>query len=252
MTAEDSETVELWLLARAPDDATAVDAARRCEAVLDEGERARLATLADGGRRLEFVLGHALARHALSRHAPGVAAADWRIAAASGGRPFAQAAGVVPADFNIAHTRGLVAAAVSPASVVGVDVERTDRTVDVRRLAARFFAAEEVSALCRLPPPERGTGFLACWTLKEACLKARGSGLREPLRGVVFEPPAAARVLCAGVEGRMVIGRSSQPAPASVACDGGWRFALLADGDRHLVALAVALPPAALAAAVET
>ena len=126
-------------------------------------------------------------------------------------------------------------------------MECRDRPVDVERLAARFFAAEEVSALTRLPPQRRGAAFIACWTLKEACLKACGTGLRQPLRGIVFDPAREVRALRALREGRSVIEASAQPRPAAPRAGDGWRLALFADGGRHLVALALACAPGDLA-----
>ena len=57
------------------------------------------------------------------------------------------------------------------------DVERLRRGVPYERLARRFFAPGEAEALRRVPDRLRPAAFFACWTRKEAWLKASGHGL---------------------------------------------------------------------------
>lgn len=85
-----------------------------------------------------------------------------------------------PLRFNLSHTTGLAALATHPTRVLGVDVEARDRVVDTR-VAVRYFAPSEVEDLLALPEVDQAERFLETWTLKEAFLKARGSGLRTPL-----------------------------------------------------------------------
>lgn len=83
-------------------------------------------------------------------------------------------------DFNLSHTRGMIAVAISGGAAVGVDVESTARAWSPE-VARRYFAAAEVEALEQLPPDARHTRFYELWTLKEAYVKARGLGLAIPL-----------------------------------------------------------------------
>ena len=48
-------------------------------------------------------------------------------------------------------------------------------------LAERFLSVRERSSLQALPDHLRLSGFFACWTRKEAFLKATGDGLSFPL-----------------------------------------------------------------------
>jgi 4'-phosphopantetheinyl transferase len=60
---------------------------------------------------------------------------------------------------------------------VGVDVEAVDPATDVERFAARFLTAIERVALTQRPAAQRREALFACWTRKEAYLKATGEGL---------------------------------------------------------------------------
>ena len=106
-------------------------------------------------------------------------------------RPAAVGHGV---EFNLSHTRGLVVCAVAMGDAVGVDAESRDRPRSLAplELARRFFAPAETAALARLPAEERLAAFLAFWTLKEAFVKACGTGLATPLKDFVFSLSAAA------------------------------------------------------------
>ena len=68
---------------------------------------------------------------------------------------------------------------------VGIDVERVRENVEHDDLARRFFAADEVRSLAALPPRLRQEAFFACWTRKEAVVKATGEGLARPLDSFV-------------------------------------------------------------------
>jgi len=85
--------------------------------------------------------------------------------------------------FNVSHSGGLILYAVSRQREVGVDLERICSELVVEDLAARFFSPRENAALLALPKNRRREGFFACWTRKEAFLKAKGDGLSQPLDG---------------------------------------------------------------------
>lgn len=108
-------------------------------------------------------------------------------------------------EFNLAHSGDVALVAVARGRPVGVDVERMRRGVPYERLADRFFAPSEAAALRQLPAAVRSAGFFACWTRKEAWLKASGLGLGRglpaalPSFAVPVEPePAAMTVILSG------------------------------------------------------
>jgi 4'-phosphopantetheinyl transferase len=80
-------------------------------------------------------------------------------------------------SFNVSHSGGLAAIAVSRAAELGVDIEVERADLELETIARRFFAPGEVEALLAHPPSERQGAFYRCWTRKEAYLKARGTGI---------------------------------------------------------------------------
>ena len=87
--------------------------------------------------------------------------------------------------FNVSNSEDVALLAVALDRELGVDVEHVREPRDFESLAARFFAASEVTQLRSLPREQRLEGFFRCWTRKEAVLKAVGTGLAFPLDRVV-------------------------------------------------------------------
>lgn len=139
--------------------------------------------------RDRFVIARATARTMLSRYVA-MPPHAWRLRIESHGRPEIDN---LPADapdlrFNISHTAGLVACAVTVGRDVGVDVEQVHRRL-THDVAERFFSAQEVTDLRALPKDDQGLIFFDYWTLKEAYIKARGLGLALPLGQFTFHRP---------------------------------------------------------------
>jgi 4'-phosphopantetheinyl transferase len=141
------------------------------------------------------------------------------------GRP-ALLPGSGPLDFNASRSRAWVGLVVSPAGVsCGIDVEDVSRKTDVLAIA-RAFAPEERALLEAAAEKERRRHFFELWTLKEATLKALGTGLTLSLSACAFrlEPPGAPHVTFA----------------STVADDAkAWSFTQMALDADHLVAVAV-------------
>lgn len=146
----------------------------------EEESRRRLRFLFDRDRHT-YLVSRALVRTTLSRYAD-VAPADWQFVANAHGRPeIVRPAGCPPLRFNLSHTGGLAAMAVTLLRDVGIDVEDVTRRDVGLRVAEHYFAAGEVADLFALPPEEQRRAFFDYWTLKEAYIKARGMGLALPL-----------------------------------------------------------------------
>jgi 4'-phosphopantetheinyl transferase len=98
--------------------------------------------------------------------------------------------------FNISHSSDLAVIAVVAESAIGVDIEKIRPDVECLQLAKRFFSEKEYRKLLSLPAAEKPRAFFACWTRKEAFIKAIGKGLSFGLSGfsVSVVPDAAAEL----------------------------------------------------------
>jgi 4'-phosphopantetheinyl transferase len=94
------------------------------------------------------------------------------------GKPeLAGKAGQRALHFNVSHSHGLALYAVTDDREVGVDVERIRPDVAGEKIAERFFSPREAATLRELPAQMQQEAFFACWTRKEAYLKAIGEGI---------------------------------------------------------------------------
>ena len=83
--------------------------------------------------------------------------------------------------FNVSHSHDAALIAITLDSEIGVDIEQVRPRVSYMRLAERFFSPVERDELLQLPKDDQQFGFFACWTRKEALLKADGSGIARGL-----------------------------------------------------------------------
>jgi 4'-phosphopantetheinyl transferase len=177
--APDAPHVDLWLTYYR----TIVDPVvlARCEALMSESEREQQRRFYFADDRLRYLVTRAMVRTVLSRYAT-VAPADWEFTRNTYGRPEIDARHNVPGlCFNVSHTTGLIALAVSTHDTVGVDVENLAKDPPPLEIAENFFAPVEVAELAALPEHRRLTRFFEYWTFKESYIKARGIGLSLPL-----------------------------------------------------------------------
>lgn len=156
----------------------------RGRALLSATERDRVERYRHEPSRHAFVVARGVVRTLLSELSPRVAPAQWRFDKGVRGKPFAPGG---PA-FNLSHTDGLVvvAASLRPCAL-GVDVEATDRTSDLDKLAQRYFSAFEAAAWMKRPVDERRARFFDLWTLKESYMKATGAGFALGLSSFRFD-----------------------------------------------------------------
>ena len=84
-------------------------------------------------------------------------------------------------QFNVSHSANMGLIAIGGEHRLGVDIEKIRADVDTVALAERFFSLRERAGLQDLPDRLRVPAFFACWTRKEAFLKATGHGLSFPL-----------------------------------------------------------------------
>ena len=161
----------------------------RLRLLLNDAERAQEARFYFPDDRLRYLVTRALVRTVLSRYVP-VAPAAWEFTTNAWGRPQTAPHHQLPTlQFNISHTRGLIAMAVSTNGALGVDVENLAARAGSAGIAGHFFSPAEASALGALPTARQQQRFYEYWTLKESYIKARGMGLSLPLDGFSFAFP---------------------------------------------------------------
>lgn len=130
--------------------------------------------------------------------------------------------------FNAAHSDGLALFAIASSREVGVDLERIDAGRASHGIAEQFFSPREAGALRALPAHAWLDTFFACWTRKEAYVKARGDGLSVPLTGFsVTLPPEEPAIVPGDGDERREAGRWSLQ---TLDAGPGWAAALAIEG----------------------
>ena len=197
----------------------------RLKEVLSADEYARATRYHFEADRNRSIIGHGLARLLLAQ-CLGSSPHGLRFTYNAFGKPDLAPERPPHPHFNISHSGEWILIGLSLGRILGIDVERERENMATREIAARFFSPLECSMLEALPAAERCRSFFACWTRKEAYLKARGDGLSLPLDqfDVAFAP---------GAEPRLISTRHD-PAEAH-----RWKLAALDVGCGYAAALAV-------------
>ena len=99
--------------------------------------------------------------------------------------------------FNVSHSDSSAFFAFTLSRAVGIDVEQLRADIEVCEIAKRFFSESEQAALRGLAEHLQHQAFFACWTRKEAFVKAKGEGLSLPLHqfDVSLTPGQPAEIL---------------------------------------------------------
>lgn len=148
-------------------------------AALSDEERARAARFRFLPDRERYITRRAILRRLLGNFL-GVSAEAVALSSGRHGKP-ALGTGSPQLGFNLSHSDGIALYAFAWDRRVGVDVERVRRDLDYRDLADSFFGPGEQHALSRVGKLDLPEWFFACWTMKEAVVKAHGAGLSLPL-----------------------------------------------------------------------
>lgn len=83
--------------------------------------------------------------------------------------------------FNLSHSHELGLIAITKNRDIGVDIERINPNFPCLEIAEKFFSPLENTVLRSLSEHLQNPAFFACWTRKEAYIKAVGKGLSIPL-----------------------------------------------------------------------
>ena len=143
---------------------------------LDRGERERAARFRIAADRREFVAAHALLRTMLTHHL-GIPPTAWRFLVDANGKPSIDPnVGTHQVEFNLSHTRGLVAVGLASRGAIGVDVEEIDAAKADLAIAEAYFAPSEVEMLQEARLSKERAASSRPRTLQEAYSK-RSAGL---------------------------------------------------------------------------
>lgn len=153
---------------------------------LSETERACLKAFRFEQDRLTYLVAHALLRASLSGYTD-VKPADWQFQTNPFNKPFiAPPLNTLGLHFNLSHTNGLVALALTRVGPVGIDVESTSREQNISEIAPDILTSNEYLDLIQQAKTDQHTRLLKYWTLKEAFVKATGLGLTSGLQTFEF------------------------------------------------------------------
>jgi 4'-phosphopantetheinyl transferase len=187
-----SADIDLW---RVELDAAPADVAR-LRLLLGRDELERAARFHDERHATRFTVAHGLLRQVLAAY---LDMAPERLAFGHGarGKPHLAHADAHGLQFNLSHAQHLGLIGVSRGAAIGVDIEAMRPMAEMADIARRNFAPAEFDEWLRLAPSLKPAGFFACWTRKEAVIKATGDGLSMPLQRFVVSvnPAPPARLL---------------------------------------------------------
>lgn len=133
-----------------------------------ERERASRFRFEKDARR--YLLSHSALRQRLGHHL-NLAPDQVPLQTSALGKPFIEGH---PVHFNLTHSEDWALIGLHGRQIIGVDIEVHHPIANLDALAQQNYTAAEWSALQASSDPLHA--FLTCWTRKEACLKALGSG----------------------------------------------------------------------------
>jgi 4'-phosphopantetheinyl transferase len=204
------------------------DTAARCRDVLDDSERARAAAFLSPRDQQRFTVAHGALRILAGRElGTRPAALTWT--PGRHGKP-ELAPPWSGLHTSLSHSGDMIAAAISTARPVGVDVQYLVPGLDTVGLSARFFPADEAGYVAAgRDAAARADRFANLWARKEAVVKAAGGRLWPNLKIAVRGRDV---VSCAEPASPHQVADVTAPASfrAAVALAGAAPFALAAAG----------------------
>ena len=164
------------------------------QALLSPQERQRSAAFHFEADARRYRVAHALLRNVLSRYLR-IEPAALELTPNTYGKPLLAGRELA---FNLSHSGDITVCAIAIGNSIGADVEKIRTLEDLSELAAVSFSPRERVQLEEYLGVELLEAFFACWTRKEAYVKARGEGLSIALKSfnVEVDPYAATGRFC--------------------------------------------------------
>jgi len=135
--------------------------------------------------RHRYLVSHALVRQTLSKYFD-ILPPDWSFTRGEHGRPEIANPGLPPLRFNLTHTDGLVCCIVTLDDDCGIDAEKITARHATPGVAKRMFSETEYRELQQLEGQQHLEYFFVRWTLREAYVKAQGTGIFCPTHKLTF------------------------------------------------------------------
>jgi 4'-phosphopantetheinyl transferase len=150
--------------------------------------------------RERYILTHGLLRGILSLYTD-VAPEELRFTENPYGKPELVHPSGSNLTFNMSHSHEMALIGIARGRQIGVDIEYVKKDFEWKEIIERFFSPREIQMINALPKNLQHRAFFACWTRKEAYVKATGMGLSLPLKEFDVSPvPGAATLLLSSPE----------------------------------------------------
>jgi 4'-phosphopantetheinyl transferase len=160
-------------------------------------ERARAEGFYFEQDRIRFIVRHGILRMILGYYL-GVEAGELRFFYGRNGKPrLADTFGKDTILFSMSSSKELGLYGFTRNCEIGVDVERVRDIPEMDQIVDRIFSEREAQVYRALPEHLKREALFACWTRKEAFVKATGDGLSQPLDKfeLTVDPGESARLL---------------------------------------------------------
>lgn len=146
-------------------------------AFLSEDERERADKLKVKDKRQQYIISRGSLRQRLSL-LTNIDADDFLFEYLEHGKPvLINDVRFADITFNVSHSYDLALIAISQKQSIGIDIEKINHQSDPLPLITRFFSTAEQAEFNTLSEANRAKAFCACWTRKEAFIKAIGDGI---------------------------------------------------------------------------
>jgi 4'-phosphopantetheinyl transferase len=164
----------------------------KLQATLSDSEAKRADRFRFWRHRRRYITGRGILRELLGRYLE-EHPADIEFSYSEFGKPFLADNNI---HFNLSHSKETALFAFCFSADIGIDLEKIRPISDAEGIAERFFAPTEFARFQVLPEEQKDEAFFACWTRKEAFIKAVGDGLSYPLSAfdVCFAPGREAKL----------------------------------------------------------
>lgn len=224
--------VHVWFCR--PDEITDTVKLDEYHSILSAEESERLEKIHFAKDQHAYLVSHALVKKVLSMYCD-VTPEQWLFTTNQHGKPEISPELDCPSiKFNLSHTDGLSACIVSLDNACGVDVENIQRKNKLLPIAERMFAESELETMRGLAGDLMRNKFFDYWTLREAYVKALGTGLSGSSKQFYFDVTEQSDVekmaeICFVETDK---GKDKKPA-------GFWQFSLLRPSGEHVCAVAI-------------